>query len=199
MGNIEQGKRTATEMQLARNGSDSRQAMVLDKIYQVSLNVIENVAELFAMFKTDPEIILIKDKGQRQEIEITSAIRQAQYQYYYEDRNALIDRRAKLQEAFSMLNAAANNPVLFERIDWVEALRTGLESDGFDNVDKFFKEPSEVDQVADFVKKLPPEMQQAIGQQVMPVIQQAQMIMQQQGQQNANRGNQTQTGNMVQR
>lgn len=185
MGNIEQGKRTATEMQLANNGSNSRVAMKLDKIYQINLKVIENVAELLAMFKNEPETLLIKDKGQRVAVEINNAIRRGSYYYVYEDRNALIDRRAKIQEAFTMLNAAGNNPVLMERIDWVEALKTGLESLGFDNPDKFFTEPSQVDQVADFVKQLPEDYQNAILQQIQPMLQQAQMVMQaqQQGQQ----------------
>lgn len=182
MGNITQGKRTATEIQSANAGSDSRTAMKLDKIYQINLRVIENVAELLAMFKNEPETLMVRDKGQRVAVEIDNAIRQGSYYYVYEDRNALIDRRAKIQEAFNMLNAAANNPVLMERIDWVEALKTGLESVGFDNPDKFFTEPSPIDQVADFVKQLPEEFQQAIMQQIQPMLQQAQMIMQQQGQ-----------------
>ena len=183
MGNIEQGKRTATEMQLANNGSNSRIAMKLDKIYQINLKVIENVAELLAMFKNEPETLLVKEKGQRVAVEITNAIRQGSYYYVYEDRNALIDRRAKIQEAFNMFNAAGNNEVLAQRIDWVEVLKTGLESVGFDNVDKFFTEPSEIDQVADFVKQLPQEYQQAIMQNITPMLQQAQMAMQAQGQQ----------------
>ena len=183
MGNIEQGKRTATEMQLANNGSNSRIAMKLDKIYQINLRIIENVAELLAMFKNEPETLLVKEKGQRVAVEITNAIRQGSYYYVYEDRNALIDRRAKVQEAFNMFNAAGNNEVLSQRIDWVEVLKTGLESVGFDNADKFFIEPSEIDQVADFVKQLPPELQQAIMQNIMPMLQEAQMAMQAQGQQ----------------
>ena len=183
MGNIEQGKRTATEMQLANNGSNSRIAMKLDKIYQINLRIIENVAELLAMFKNKPETLLIKEKGQRVAVEITNAIRQGSYYYVYEDRNALIDRRAKIQEAFNMFNAAGNNEVLYQRIDWVEVLKTGLESVGFDNADKFFTEPSEIDQVADFVKQLPPEYQQAIMQNIAPMLQEAQMMMASQGQQ----------------
>lgn len=182
MGNIEQGKRTATEMQLANNGSNSRVAMKLDKIYQINLKVIKKVAELLAMFKNEPETLLIKDKGQRVAVEINNAIRRGSYYYIYEDRNALIDRRAKIQEAFTMLNAAGNNPVLMERIDWVEALKTGLESLGFDNPDKFFTEPSQIDQVANFVKQLPEDYQNAILQQIQPMLQQAQMVMQAQGQ-----------------
>lgn len=182
MGNIEQGKRTATEMQLANNGSNSRIAMKLDKIYQINLRIIENVAELLAMFKNEPETLLVKEKGQRVAVEITNAIRQGSYYYVYEDRNALIDRRAKVQEAFNMFNAAGNNEVLSQRIDWVEVLKTGLESVSFDNADKFFTEPSEIDQVADFVKQLPPELQQAIMQNITPMLQEAQMVMESQGQ-----------------
>ena len=177
MGNIEQGRRTATEMQLARNGSDSRIAMKLDKIYQINLKVIENVAELLAMFKNEPETIFINDKGKRVEVEITNAIRQAQYDYVYEDRNAMIDRRQKFQEAFSMLNAAGQNPELAQMIDWKEALKTGLEMTGFDNPDKFFKPDDEITQVTDFVRQLPPELQGAIMQNIQPMLQQAQVIM----------------------
>ena len=185
MGNITQGERSATEIQIANKGSDSRVAMKLDKIYQINLRIIENVAELLAMFKNEPEILLIKEKGQRVGVEINNAIRRGSYYYFYEDRNALLDRRAKTQEAFTMLNAAGNNQVLMERVDWVEALKTGLESLGFDNADKFFIEPSEIDQVADFVKQLPPELQQAIMQNLQPMLQQAQIIMAQSQQQQA--------------
>ena len=181
MGNVEQGKKLATDLQLAKAGSDSRIAMKLDKIYQINLRIIENVAELLAMFKNEPETLLVKEKGQRVAVEITNAIRQGSYYYVYEDRNALIDRRAKVQEAFNMFNAAGNNDVLSQRIDWVEVLKTGLESVGFDNADKFFTEPSEIDQVADFVKQLPPEMQQAIMQNITPMLQEAQMVMASQG------------------
>ena len=181
MGNIEQGKRTATEMQLANNGSNSRIAMKLDKIYQINLKVIENVAELLAMFKNEPETLLVKEKGQRVAVEITNAIRQGSYYYVYEDRNALIDRRAKNQEYYQALTGAAQLPQLVDRIDWVEAFKKYLENSGFDNVDNIITEPSEIDQVADFVKQLPQEYQQAIMQNITPMLQQAQMDMQAQG------------------
>ena len=183
MGNIEQGKRTATEMQLANNGSNSRIAMKLDKIYQINLKVIENVAELLAMFKNEPETLLVKEKGQRVAVEITNAIRRGSYYYVYEDRNALIDRRAKNQEYYQALTGAAQLPQLVDRIDWVEAFKKYLENSGFDNVDNIITEPSEIDQVADFVKQLPQEYQQAIMQNITPMLQQAQMAMQAQGQQ----------------
>ena len=183
MGNIEQGKRTATEMQLANNGSNSRIAMKLDKIYQINLKVIENVAELLAMFKNEPETLLVKEKGQRVAVEITNAIRRGSYYYVYEDRNALIDRRAKNQEYYQGLVGAAQLPQLADRIDWVDAFKRYLEQSGYENVDSLFTEPSEIDQVADFVKQLPQEYQQAIMQNITPMLQQAQMAMQAQGQQ----------------
>lgn len=188
MGNITQGERSATEIQIANKGSDSRTAMKLDKIYQINLWIIENIAELLAMFKDKPEILMIKDKGKKTTVEINNAIRQGQYTYIYEDRNAIVDRRAKIQEAFNMLNAAGNNDVLSQRIDWVEVLKTGLESVGFDNTDKFFTEPSEIDQVAEFVKQLPPEYQQRAIQDMMPTLQEAQMVMESQGQQGVMNG-----------
>ena len=135
------------------------------------------MAELLAMFKNEPEILFINEKGKRTEVEITNAIRQAQYDYVYEDRNSLIDRRQKFQEAFSLLNAAGQNPELAQMVDWKEALKTGLEMTGFDNPDKFFKPDDEITQVADYVRQLPPELQQAIMQNLQPMLQQAQVLM----------------------
>ena len=187
MGNVEAGQLKATDLQLAKQGSDSRTAMRLDKIYQIDLWVVENTAELLAMFKPNPETILVKDKGQMIEREITADIRRGQYQYTYEDRNALIDRRAKNQEFYQALTGAAQLPQLAERIDWVEAFKKYLENSGFDNIDAIITEPSQVDQVADFVKQLPPQMQQAIMQNIQPMLQQAQMMIQQQGGMNGQR------------
>ena len=194
MGNIAQGQRTATEMQLARNGSDSRIAMKLDKIYQINLKVIENVAELLAMFKDGSEMIFINDKGKRIEVEITNAIRQAQYNYIYEDRNSLLDRRAKFQEAFSMLSSAGENPELAPIIDWKEALKTGLEMTGFDNPDKFFKTEadSQIDNAANFIKQMPDDLQGLVMENINPILEQAQGILQmQQQEQGGNNGFET--------
>ena len=184
MGNIAQGQRTATEMQLARNGSDSRIAMKLDKIYQINLRVIENVAELLAMFKNGSEMIFISDKGKRIEVEINNAIRQGQYNYIYEDRNSLLDRRAKFQEAFSMLSSAGENPELAPIIDWKEALKTGLEMTGFDNPDKFFKTEAEtqIDEAANFIKQMPEDLQGVVMQNISPILERAQEIIQMQQQ-----------------
>ena len=182
MGNIEQGRRTATEIQNAKNGADSRVAMKLDRVYQISLQVIENVAELLAMFKINPEIILLKDKGVKKEIEITSAIRQASYQYYYEDRNALQDRNSKFGQAFAIFKEAWQDPEVARRLNKIEIIRTGIENTGFDNIDKFFKEPSQVQEIANMVEQMPPQAQEMIAGQVMPIIQQVMQALK--GQQN---------------
>jgi uncharacterized protein YdhG (YjbR/CyaY superfamily) len=56
---------------------------------------------------------------------------------------------------------------------------------GFDNADKFFEEKTGVDQIAEMVKQMPPELQEAIMQNMQPMLQQAQMIMAQNQQQQA--------------
>ena len=69
---------------------------------------------------------------------------------------------------------------------------------GLDNPDKFFKSEAEmeIDQAANMVKQMPEEIQGAVMQQIAPVLQQAQMYMQQQGGANA-QGNQAEPSNMV--
>lgn len=183
MGNVEQGRRLATDLQLAKAGSDTRTAMKLDYIYKSNLKVIKKVAELLAMFNTEPEILLVKDEGKRVAIEVNNAIRQGNYQYVYEDRNALIDRRAKVNELMEVFTRAAQDPELRPRLDLQEAVKQVVESIGFENVDKYFTEPTMVDEMANFVKQLPEEMQQMLLQQIQPIIQQAQMMLQ--GGQNA--------------
>ena len=181
MGNVEAGQLKATDLQLAKQGSDSRTAMRLDKIYQIDLWVIENTAELLAMFKPNPETILVKDKGQMIEREITADIRRGQYHYFYEDRNALIDRRAKNQEYYQALVGGAQIQEIHDNVDWLEAFKRYLENSGFDNVDGIIKPKSPVDETFSFVKQLPEQFQQAIVQNIQPMLQQAQMMIQQGG------------------
>lgn len=180
MGNINTADRKATELNLAQQGATSRIAYKLDKIYQFNLKVIENVAELLAMFKPDSELLLITNNGIKEEIEITSAIRQANYKYYYVDRNALIDSRQKFSEAFAMLKESGANPELAQKIDWVESLKKGLEMVGFDNPEQFFKDDTPIDQMVNQLKQLPEQAQMAVIQQVQPLVQQIMMSMQQQ-------------------
>lgn len=171
MGNTESGKKLATDLQLAQQGTNSRTALKLDKIYQINIKVIKNIAELLAMFKQDSEYIIQKDKGQRIQIEIDNAVRSANYDYVYEDRNALIDRRSKFQEIFQIFLNVGKDQELKQMIDWREAITTAVEMTGFDNPDKFFKEESPaVSQMFNVIKQLPEEMQNQISMMVMQTI-----------------------------
>lgn len=178
MGNVEQGRRLATDLQLAKAGSDTRTAMKLDYIYKINLAVIENIAELLAMFKNEPETLLINDEGKRISIEIDNAIRQGQYHYVYEDRNALIDRRAKINELMEVFTRAAQDEGVRPYLDLQSVIKQVVESIGFENPDKFFTEPTMADEMAEFVKQLPEEVQNMLLQQIQPYFQQAQMMVQ---------------------
>ena len=182
-GNIESAKRTATELSLADKGSSSQAGKELDTINQdLTLPMIENVSELLAMFKNGDEIIYYEDKGKREEIQITNAIRQAQYSYYFEDRNALVERKARFGELFNLFKEVGANDVLFNMIDWRETITSAVEMIGFDNSDKFFKADTPLQQMVSQLEQMPPQMQQ----QLVPVMQNAaqqyvqQMQMQQQ-------------------
>lgn len=183
MGNITSQDRKATELNLAQQGATSRIALKLDKIYQTNLAVIENVAELLAMFKPDSEIILVNNSGVKTEVEITSAVRQANYKYYYEDRNSLVDKRSKFNEAFAIVKEAAQNQILYNAIDWIEVFKMGIEFTGFDNPDKFFKDSNQLDQLYQILKQMPEQAQLMVAQQAQPIVQQVAMSMQQQAMQ----------------
>lgn len=171
MGNSESGKKLATDLQLAQQGTNSRTALKLDKIYQINIQVIKNIAELLAMFKTEPENIIQIDKGVRTTIEITAAVRQANYDYIYEDRNALLDRRAKFQEIAPIIKDAAQDQEFRQMFDWREVFTTAFEMTGFDNPDKFFlKENDMTFQMTQELKKLPEEMQNQISMSVLQMI-----------------------------
>lgn len=192
-GNIEDSKRTATELSLADKGSSSQAAKELDTINQdLTIPMIENVAELLAMFKDGVDFVYYQEKGKNIEYKIDNQIRQAQYEYYYEDRNALEDRKTKAEQLYQLFVGAAQLPELREKLDFVEAFTTLVEALGWDNVDKFFKPDTPMQQIFDGMKQFPPEIQQAaipdlqnIYNQAMQLTQAAmqnQQLMQQQGQ-----------------
>lgn len=171
MGNTESGKRLATDLRLAEQGTNSRTALKLDKIYQINLQVIKNVAELLAMFKQDSEYIIKTDMGRRVTIEIDNAVRSANYDYIYEDRNALLDRRSKFQEIFQIFLNVAKDPELKKIIDWREAITTGVEMTGFDNPDKFFVQDSEpVAQMREVMNQLPDQAKDQVATMVLQTI-----------------------------
>ena len=164
-GNVTDTKRTATELSLVDKGASAQTSKELDIINQdLTIPMIENVAELLAMFKDGTDYVYTKEQGKDVEYTITNAIRQAQYEYVYEDRNAIENRKQKFDQVFSMMQAAGQNAQLFNMFDWKETYTTGFEMLGFDNPDKFFADESPADQFAQQLKQIPPELQQqAVG------------------------------------
>lgn len=178
-GNVTDTKRTATELTLVDKGASAQTSKELDIINQdLTIPMIENVAELLAMFKNGTEYVYTKEKGQDVEYKITNAIRQAQYEYKYEDRNALANRNAKFQQAINLMQGASQNAELFKMFDWKEVYTTAFEMLGFDNPEKFFADDTPAQQFANQLKQLPPELQaQVIGafnQQMNDMLQNAQ-------------------------
>jgi hypothetical protein len=164
-GNVTDTKRTATELSLVDKGASAQTSKELDIINQdLTIPMIKNVAELLAMFKDGDEYIYTEEKGVNVEYKITNLIRQSQYEYIYEDRNAVEDRKAKFEQAFELSQSAAQTPQLFNMFDWKELYTTGYEMLGFDNPEKFFADESPVDQFTEQLKQIPPELQQqAVG------------------------------------
>lgn len=195
-GNIEDSKRTATELSLADKGSSAQAGKELDTINQdFTIPMIKNVAELLAMFKDGVDYVFTQEKGKDIEYEITNQIRQAQYNYIYEDRNALHDRKAKVQELYQIFQGAAQFEPTADMVNWKEVLITLVETVGYDNVDKFFNEEGPVEQFTNGLKQLPEQLLQ----QLLPLFtQEAQRAMQNMQQQQQQAQMQTQAQNQVQ-
>ena len=183
-GNIEKQKRTATELSIADKGSSAQAAKDMDTINQdFTIPMIENVAELLAMFKDGIEYVYAQEKGKNLEFKITNEIRQAQYNYIFEDRNAIAERRSKYQELYSLAQGAGSNPELFKMINWREILVTAFEMIGFDNVEKFFVPQSPATELSNLLNQIPENVQQQIVPQIMQYLQNMQQQMQAQQQQ----------------
>ncbi len=182
LGNIENQKRTATELSLADKGSSSQVGKILDVFYQdFTIPIVEKTAELLAMFVDGVDFVFLKEKGKDIEYRITNEIRQAQYNYIYEDRNALHDRKAKAMELLELLTRAAQDAELRSQLELKEGFIDVAETIGYDNTDKYFKEATPAQQFSDQLKQIPQEMQAQVINQLQQYLQQ--MVQQQQMQQ----------------
>lgn len=183
-GNIETQKRTATELSLADKGSSAQAGKDMDIINQdLTIPMIENVAELLAMFKDGVEYVYAQEKGKNIEFRITNEIRQAQYNYKYEDRNAISERKSKFNELFGIANSVGQNQQLFNMINWQEMLTTAFEMVGFDNTDKFFAPATPATELNQMLQQLPENIQQQVVPQLIQMLQNMQAQQQQQAQQ----------------
>ena len=183
-GNIEKEDRTATELSLADKGSSAVFGKDLDNIYQnFNMPIIRKIAELNAMFKNGIEFVYAQEKGKNIEYRITNEIRQAQYNYIYEDRNALNDRKAKAMQLLELLTRAAQDAELRAQLNLKEGFITVAETIGYDNTDKYFKDETPATQFGEQLKQIPQDMQeQVVGQlqgQLQQMAQQYQMQQQQ--------------------
>ena len=156
--------------------------------------IVEKVAELLAMFKDGTDYVYYQEKGKDIEYKITNEIRQAQYEYFYEDRNALENRKQKLEQLYQVFVGAAQLPELQNQIDWKEVLVTYIEGLGWDNTDKFFKDASPATQLSEQLGQLPEEIQ---GQVVGHFQQELQQFTQMQQQQERQAQMQQQAQNQV--
>jgi len=179
MGNVEAGNIKATDLQLAKQGQDIRIQQTLDSIYKFTIKNVEAVAQILALFKSGIEIFKIKNRNVEELIAINDVIRQGQYEYRYEDRNALMNRHSKLEQAIELIEKLSNVPEMNAKFDYEECFRTGMESIDYDNPEKFLKSEATIDGVMAEFQRLKPEEQQQIIQMVMQQQQQEQMQAQQ--------------------
>lgn len=180
MGNTTSGSVKATDLQLAKQGQDIRTQQTLDSIYKFTIKNIEAVAQILALFKSGVEVFKVKNKNVEEMIAITDIIRQGQYEYRYEDRNALMNRHAKLEQAIQLIEKLSNVPEMAQKFDYEECFKTGMASIEYDNPEKFLKTATTIEGVMAEFQRLQPEEQQQI---MMMLLQQAQ-----QGVQGINQG-----------
>lgn len=183
-GNTTDTKRTATELSLIDKGASSQYSKEMDIINQdATMPIVEKVAELLAMFKDGTDYVYFQEKGKNIEYKITNQIRQAQYEYVYEDRNVLENRKTKLEQLYQVFVGAAQLPELAQQIDWKEVLVTYVEGLGWDNTDKFFKDATPATQFSEQLNQIPQELQEPVIAQFSQELQQMAQQYQQQQQQ----------------
>lgn len=183
-GNIEDTKRSATELSLADKGSSAQTSKELDIIYQdLTVPMVSNIGDLLATFKDGVEFVYTQEKGKNVEYKITNEIRQAQYNYIYEDRNAIHERRAKFQELYQTIQGLLQIPQFAHRVNIEEAATTAIEIIGFDNPEKFILPDNATTQLTSQIKQIPPEMQEQVSQMLLQQLGQMQQQYQAQQQQ----------------
>ena len=186
LGNIEDKKRTATELSLADKGTTAQTSKELDIIYQdLIVPMVENIGDLQATFKDGIEYVYTQEKGKNVEYKITNEIRQAQYQYIYEDRNAMYERKQKFQELYQLGQGLLQIPQFAHRVNIEEFATTAVEMIGFDNPEKFILPDNATTQLTTQIKQIPPQMQDQVSQMLLQQLGQMQQQFQAQQQQQA--------------
>ena len=137
-GNIQTSERTATEINYSVNGQEARLNMILEAINRkIIVPMVEKTAEIISNFKLGNEVILIKEKGSEQFIEIDDKIRNSNYVYRYGDRKASFERKSKLKELFNVIQSFAKIDVVAKQINWLECFKFVIEQYGVENANNF--------------------------------------------------------------
>ena len=156
----------------------------LDIIYQdLTVPMVSNIGELLATFKDGVEFVYTQEKGKNIEYKITNEIRQAQYNYVYEDRNAIHERKAKFQETYQVAQGLLQIPQFAHRVNIEEFAITAIEMIGFDNPEKFILPDDSTTQLTTQIKQIPPEMQEQVSQMLLQQLEQMKQQYQAQQQQ----------------
>ena len=137
-GNVQAYDRTATEINYSVNGQEARLNMILEAINRkIIVPMVEKTAEIISNFKLGNEVILIKEKGSEQFIEIDDKIRNSNYVYRYGDRKASFERKSKLKELFNVIQSFAKIDVVAKQINWLECFKFVIEQYGVENANNY--------------------------------------------------------------
>lgn len=137
-GNIQTSERTATEINYSVNGQEARLNMILEAINRkIIVPMVEKTAEIISNFKLGNELIMIKENGSSDFIEIDDKIRNSNYVYRYGDRKATFERKSRLKELFEAVQAFAKIDVVAKQINWLECFKFVIEQYGVENANVF--------------------------------------------------------------
>ena len=125
---------TATEISVTVQGQSNRHSMLLDIINQyLILPIVRKTADLLANFKYGIETIYINRENKADFIQIDDSVRQGNYEYTYQDRNAYNLRYNNAENTALALEKFAN--VL--RLNWKEIFNWYWEQKGVENPERF--------------------------------------------------------------
>ena len=143
---------TATEISVTVQGQSNRHSMLLDIINQyLILPIVKKTADLLANFKYGKETIYINRENKADVIDIDDSVRQAEYEYTYQDRNSYALR----------YNNADTTAQVFEKfaqvlpMNWKEIFSWYWEQKGVENPERFLEDDN-VDelQISNIIEQL---------------------------------------------
>ena len=134
---------TATEISVTVQGQTTRHSMILDIINQyLILPIVKKTADLLANFKSGVETIYINRENKSDFIQIDDEVRQGNYEYTYQDRNAFAQRFSNAETTAMALEKFAQ--VL--PLNWKEIFSWYWEQKGVENPERFLEESPKIDQ-----------------------------------------------------